>query len=406
MSASATFAQPYDATEVHDWPLFRPFLLTFLLTASSFLVCGYLWGARGFDLLVVGMGWPHVILGFLFHLNKIIKNEGSQRPAFYLLLTITVAICIFHSFISITTLIYLYFVLHAYRDEFFIYHQRRTGHRFAGRVFTAGVWGIAGGLLVLAGLGQFHFHPAQRTVAFSAAQISSGRPLSATFPPIPNSRGREYYFSFEVANQRGKMAPILSYASAAGLGSGGHMLVNERPWRAKDLEFEAGYENDPSPLEPAPAADRVPWVLGGYPVGQTFRARADNLSSITIPVELKEALPAEMKLNFRIEPAFYVNYPYAYEAGLCLLAMALTLLAIFRVPQELFARFPGLIYGLSALFLFVAVNFILRYIRLYDSSDPQFFAFLVVFHYFSWYRLALGRKAHRHVENQEIQEIL
>ncbi len=118
-------------------PLFSGFLASYLLTVFSLAVAGYFWGKPGFNLVVVAMGWPHVFLGLIFNVNRLTGSDVRYRRIFLGLIALTCAIGLYHSLWPITTVIYLYFVFHAFRDEIFIYHQRRTGHRFRGVVFDA-----------------------------------------------------------------------------------------------------------------------------------------------------------------------------------------------------------------------------------------------------------------------------
>lgn len=67
------------------------------------------------------MGWPHVILGFLFFFGKVLRGEANMRRAFAMLGLLTLAIWIVHYNYAITGLIYLYFLYHAFRDEIFVF---------------------------------------------------------------------------------------------------------------------------------------------------------------------------------------------------------------------------------------------------------------------------------------------
>jgi hypothetical protein len=114
----------------------RPgFLIAYSLTACSLLLGGLLRGRSGFDVIVVGLGWPHVLLGFLFYFQRVIRNQGSARPVFLALLALTVAIGFVHTLIPLTGLIYVYFMFHAFRDEIFIYRQHQSGFRSSGPIF-------------------------------------------------------------------------------------------------------------------------------------------------------------------------------------------------------------------------------------------------------------------------------
>jgi hypothetical protein len=117
---------------------FRGFLLTYVLTIGGLAAAAVLWGKVGFDLLVVAMGWPHVVLGLALNLKRISGSGLRFRVLFGMLLLVTLAIGFAHSLTPITTLIYLYFVFHAFRDEIFIYHARRTGYRFRSGVLDGG----------------------------------------------------------------------------------------------------------------------------------------------------------------------------------------------------------------------------------------------------------------------------
>jgi hypothetical protein len=131
------------------------FLASYLLTVSSLALAGFLWGKPGFNLVVVAMGWPHVFLGLIFNLNRLTSSDLRYRMIFLGLVGLTFAIAVVHSIWPITTVIYLYFVFHAFRDEIFIYHQRRTGHRFRGEVFDARGKALLVAAVVLSAASQF-----------------------------------------------------------------------------------------------------------------------------------------------------------------------------------------------------------------------------------------------------------
>ena len=136
-AAAVLAPAPEARDEQNPRTLFPGFLASYLLTVSSLALAGYLWGKPGFNLVLVAMGWPHVFLGLIFNINRLTGSDVRYRMIFLGLVGLTLAIAFVHSIWPITTLIYLYFVFHAFRDEIFIYHQRRTGHRFRGVVFDA-----------------------------------------------------------------------------------------------------------------------------------------------------------------------------------------------------------------------------------------------------------------------------
>ena len=138
----------------HSRSLLKGFLISYALTALSLAAAGKVWGKAGFDLVVVGMGWPHLVFGFAFQVNGIVRKGHRQQAIFLGLVGLTVAVCVVHSLHSLTTLIYLYFVFHAFRDEIFMYHQRRTGHQFSGRVFDSAGRALLWSAVVVALIGQ------------------------------------------------------------------------------------------------------------------------------------------------------------------------------------------------------------------------------------------------------------
>jgi hypothetical protein len=224
---------------------FLGFLLTYLLTVGSLVTVGILWDKPGFDMLVVAMGWPHVLLGLAFNLNRLGRADRKAHLFFCALLLITIAIAIGHSLVSITSLIYLYFVVHAFRDEIYIYHQRRSGYRFRGRIFDR-----------------------------------NGRSL--------------FVFGAIIA------------------------LVGQSIPRDPELQLKWYY------------------------------------------------------LQFAI-------------------AAVLTCLAMLKRPRRLFEKWPGLRNMLPILLFVIAAMAAMKYLRLNGFPAPVFFAFLVVFHYFSWYVFSLEK---------------
>jgi hypothetical protein len=120
-------------------------------------------------------------------------------------------------------------------------------------------------------------------------------------------------------------------------------------------------------------------------VGQTFRAEQNNLSGITLPITLRRELPEDLKLHFRLESPFLIYHPYAFDLALGLIGLALAVLALLQIPRSLFLRMPSLRFAIPGLALFAAAAALMKMARFNAVESPLFFAFLVVFHYFSWY---------------------
>lgn len=102
----------------------RNLSLTLALTTLAFWLFAHLWGYTGYDILIVGMGWPHVLFGFAFYFAKVLRGEPGARFFFLTNSLLTLAICTVHYFYIIVGFIYIYFLYHAFRDEVFIYLMR------------------------------------------------------------------------------------------------------------------------------------------------------------------------------------------------------------------------------------------------------------------------------------------
>ena len=98
----------------------RNLLLTFGLAMTFLAIAGSIAGSNGYEMLIVAMGWPHIVLGFLFNLGKVLRGEARARSSFILLVLLTLLLWIFHHSYSITGFISIYFTYHVFRDEVFI----------------------------------------------------------------------------------------------------------------------------------------------------------------------------------------------------------------------------------------------------------------------------------------------
>src|SRR6266568_3933217 len=114
----------------------RNIFLTLMLTIGTLAVAGYFWREQGYEMLIVTMGWPHVILGFVFYFGRVMRGEAKGGSAFLMLALLTLTLWIIHFNFAITGLIYLYFLYHAFRDEIFVYLQTRARHRPGPSVYA------------------------------------------------------------------------------------------------------------------------------------------------------------------------------------------------------------------------------------------------------------------------------
>ena len=66
MTSASQSSQVLLTTEsrIHSRLLLKGFLIYYAFTVLSLAAAGKVWSKAGFDLVVVGMGWPHLVLGF------------------------------------------------------------------------------------------------------------------------------------------------------------------------------------------------------------------------------------------------------------------------------------------------------------------------------------------------------
>jgi len=377
------------------------FLLTYVLTAAGLLSFGFVWGEAGFEMLVVAMGWPHVLLGFLFHSRKITERGSPHRLPFVGLLILTLAISLVHSLVAITTLIYLYFVFHAFRDEIFIFRQRSTGFRFEGTLFDRNG---AIFLIVLLGvsgfdqLAQLSWRPVYREAAIPVPEIAGMDTIQIDFPPLENSAGRDYYLTVVVPGSDTPVA-LWTYMTRTDTDATGEILVGQKslddalhPGSRHDLYFESRYADagEDAGLRIEDAAHIQYPLSGGHVVGQTFRAASDGLRGISLPLLWVDSLPNDLSLAFTLRPAASARFPFAEEAGLLVLVLLGGAVVARRSSRLEVDRRRERYYFLILIALFLATKFALAVGRYYLLA-PLFFSFLVVFHYFSWYVFSLEK---------------
>jgi len=377
VSASPAVAVPSVSERLSAARLLPSFLIAFALTAASLAAANHWWGKTGSDVVVVGLGWPHVILGFLFYFNKVLKNERSQRSAFLWLMVLTVAIGAVHYHRPITSLIYLYFSYHAFRDEIFMYFKRLTGQRFAGVFFERAGWALLAATVALAAFSQVWWLNASRTVEVPVSQLRAAGDTFIPFAPIAQSRGRDYYYSLSLPPSQTPTA-LQTYASTTDVYGGGHMFQNGKAVLSADLLFSlhyAGGREERASADATTASSAIPVPIAGEQgVGQTYHATADNLDGIQVPLRISQGLPPDAKLVLTVEPAFAAIVPHIPEIAIGLTIFGLlALMAFFRTPRALAERFPEAGYLLPVFFL-LTTGMVLKGL-----------AFLVVFHYFSWY---------------------
>src|SRR5882762_8141924 len=150
----------------------RNILASLALSILTLALTGWIWREQGYEMLIVAMGWPHVLLGFSFFFGRVLRGERDSRPTFLLLALATITICAIHYRYSITGLIYLYFLFHLFRDEIFVYLQTRARHAPGSKVYAVARVAPLILLILLIPKQEFFRHDLRR-VEFTGAQISS-----------------------------------------------------------------------------------------------------------------------------------------------------------------------------------------------------------------------------------------
>jgi len=359
--------------------------LTLTLTIASLALTGFLWREQGYEMLIVAMGWPHVILGFLFFFGKVVRREAKAREAFVMLACVTLAIWIVHYNYAITGLIYLYFLYHAFRDEIVVFLQTRARHRPGPGIYA--IAGVAPAILfMLLVPQQQNFRHDLRRVDFGETAVHAAGTLIA-FKPVPNSRGRDFYFYLQAPHTAGRRA-FTTPATTADVKSDGKVLVNDRAYpQAGDLVFLPHYSGEPLPsAEVSATAESIPVLLtGGHRVGQTFRADRDNLDGVWLPISRLENSSDSARFTFHLASPPLLPYPRFLADMRFVLLIILGLLVIWKLWQQrghnhqLWVCLIVLVVGMVVLFN------VLKSANNAGYSFPLIFQFVVVFHYWSWY---------------------
>jgi hypothetical protein len=360
----------------------RNLSLTFAVTVTTLAVSGFLAREQGYEMVIVTMGWPHVILGFVFFFGKVLRGEANMRRAFAMLGLLTLAIWIVHFNYAITGLIYLYFLYHAFRDEIFVFLQTRARHPPRSNVFA--IAGVAPAILLMLLLPQQKsFRHDLRRTEFTNAEIAQAGWSLIPFKAVPNSRGREFYFYLEAPHTAGSRA-FTAAATTTDTRSDGAMLVNDREWpQAADLVFLPHYANS-SPTNSV--TGDVPVLLtGGHRVGQTFRAEQDNLDGISMPIDSLEASTSPTSFVLHLASPPLLPYPGWLEELRLLLVVLLAAVVLWKLlvrPKQNTQLWICLVVVVVGLY---GTQAILKSSNNAGYHFPLIFQFVVVFHYWSWY---------------------
>lgn len=365
----------------------RNIVASLALSILTLALTGWIWREQGYEMLIVAMGWPHVLLGFSFFFGRVLRGERDSRTTFLLLALATLAICSIHYRYSITGLIYLYFLFHLFRDEIFVYLQTRARHQFSPRVYAvAGVAPLI--LLILLVPRQQDFRHDLRRVEFAGTQVSSNDWTLIPFKAVTNSLGRDFYFYLHAPHTEG-LRSFITHASAGNARSDGEMIVGKRKWdQAEDLVFHPHYVGDPEALATnvSTTAGDVPVLLtGGHSVGQVFRAEKNKLDGVWIPIDRFEQSAESTRFVFHIASPPLLPYSAQFDLVRQALILILTALVIWRLIPRRGKSWQLWVYLAVMASVFFGVQTILKSSNNAGYAFPLIFQFAVVFHYWSWY---------------------
>lgn len=364
----------------------RNIAITLSLTLVTLATAGYLWNEVGYEMLIVAMGWPHVILGFAFYLGRVLRGESNSRFSFLLLSLVTIVLWIVHYYYAITGLIYLFFLYHAFRDEVFVYLQTRARHRSSRNLFSiAGLGPLI--LLMLLIPQQQAFRQDLRRAEFSSAifPANSGWQM-ISFKAVPNSRGRDFYFYLQ-APQTDGLRGFASRATVADSRQAGEILVNDLSWpSASDLVFQPNFGSDGgSPMNPEKNGTIPVLLTGGHRVGQTFTAQANDLSGIWFWIDPLEDRSKSREFIFHLASPPLLPYPPGLATLRMVLIAVLGVLVIWQLVARVGHNSQLWMYMLVLAGAFAITQTVLKSGGNDGQPFPLVFQFVVVYHYWSWY---------------------
>ena len=385
--SSATLAENFSAplTQAPLSVALRNIFITLTLTVASLALTGFVWREQGYEMLIVAMGWPHVILGFIFYFGKVMRGEAKARGAFVLLALLTLAIWAIHYNYAITGLIYLYFLYHAFRDEISVYLQTRARHRPG-----MGVYAVAGVgpaiLLMLLIPQQQNFRHDLRRVEFAGSQVAAQGWTLIKFMPVPNSRGRDFYFYLQAPHTTGLRA-FTTEATTADSRNDGEVLVGDRKWaQAADLVFEPHYSDEQSASPNIALTGDVPVLLtGGHRVGQSFQAGRNDLDGIWLPINHLEDNGDTTRFVLHLASPPLLPFPRPLEDARLVLVILLGVIVSWKLLAQRETNrqvWICLVVLLAGLFI---TQTVLKGSNNAGYPFPLIFQFVVVFHYWSWY---------------------
>jgi len=370
----------------------RPVIITLGLTLVAIILMYSLWSSLGYKMLMLGLGWPHVILGFVFYFGAIVRGNARTRIAFVMLVLLTLAIWTAHYVYDIAALIYVYFLYHAFRDDILVSVWKGARQGRMSHALDAGAI-----VLILMLLGLLIFAPARdvyrnvRSLEISGSQIPANGWTLISFDPVADSRGREYYFFLQAPHTAGLRAFVTKAATSDRRSDGEIRVGNEKWTNASDLIFQAYYAGEPQQTPAGQTADEIPVLLtGGHRVGQTFKAERNNLAGIWLPIDRLNNEGETTRFVFGLSVPLFA-YPFTQTnlrwAGI--VALSLILLAWLLLRQR--GNAQVWVYLVCMIGFVIALQAIFKTSNLAEQSLRFFAQFVLVFHYFLWYVITFNK---------------
>jgi hypothetical protein len=366
--------------------------LTLVLALGSVAVAGLLWGTTGYQVLIVAMGWPHIILGFLFYFGKVLRGEWNARSSFLLLGLLTLLLWGAHYAYTITGFISIYFTYHVFRDEVFIYFQTGARHRLRGAVRVAGLVPFILLMFIITDPRPQHYRQDLRRVELTEAQVSAEGWTLIPFDPVSYSRGKDFYFYMQTPVAQGATA-YTTLATTSDTRSEGEIRISDRQWaQARDVLFKPYYAGDEEPRAeelPAPGQTVMVALTGGHRVGQTFTAERDGLAGIWIPTRSADGAPGQpARFVFHLTPDTSLPLaplsPALNAIRLALVAL-LAIIVLWKAVPHLKQTRTFWLYFLFLVAVFAVLQKAIRSGGGVGYEFPVMFQMVVVFHYWSWY---------------------
>src|SRR5258707_12703428 len=211
------------------------------------------------------MGWPHIILGFLFNFGKVLRGETRARFSFGFLALLTLVLWTLHYSYMITGFISIYFTYHVFRDEVSIYFQTRARHKLRGAVEVAGLIPFILLMFFVTDPRPQYYRQDLRRVEVGANQLSANGWTLISFNPISYSQNQTFYFYVEALHLKGASSYNI-LASLTESRNDGEVRVADRPWaEASDLVFKPLFAGDSEVASPQNLhnGDTIPVSISG-----------------------------------------------------------------------------------------------------------------------------------------------